>query len=592
VNLTSEKISKLEERVKHIPGSPFFARLADHYRSSGNVDKAIALCENGIKHNPGYATGHLLLGRCYYEKEHIEEAKKEFQAVLELDRRNIFTLKTMGDILARNGENKAAAAFYKRAVDYDPLNMEVKNIFNQFEKYYEEGAVVLPPQAEPQKAGAAQEDAVADTTAPQPEGPSAGVSEAPEKMPEEPPSETDQAATVVEPPSETAQAEQVQTEKALQDTDDDLVTESESPPEAAPTPAEPSVETADTPLPEIPAEEEVVEVEKAEPAAEAADTAQSPKSETGVLTEMVDLPPEMTGLKEERVGDFQVKKSLYDRLMDEEHELIETMVDKQIAGDEETTEETPEAEAAAELETATTGTEEVEEKEKRDDSETLEVQADEIQETRGTKAVETASAEGEKGAPSLEHELTADLDVDDDLKDFVKDVVEDESIKEIEKTLQADVPKGGEAVTVELGSDVEIKIPDGAPKTARKKGKKKKRTEKKKEAARPKKAARAPKRKKDSKARKDSKKEKPKKGQQKPEMADVEMPDQRRVVSNVATVSLAEIYVRQGYKEQALAVYKKLLDKRPDNKTIIEKIKKLEAETGRSHGNQKEQDKT
>jgi hypothetical protein len=51
-----------------------------------------------------------------------------------------------------------------------------------------------------------------------------------------------------------------------------------------------------------------------------------------------------------------------------------------------------------------------------------------------------------------------------------------------------------------------------------------------------------------------------------------------RVVSNVATSSLADIYLRQGHKEQALAVYKKMLEQKPDNKRILAKIEKLEKE--------------
>jgi len=49
-----------------------------------------------------------------------------------------------------------------------------------------------------------------------------------------------------------------------------------------------------------------------------------------------------------------------------------------------------------------------------------------------------------------------------------------------------------------------------------------------------------------------------------------------KVVSNVATTSLADIYLRQGHKEQALVIYRKILKQDPMNKVLQEKVRRLD----------------
>jgi hypothetical protein len=46
---------------------------------------------------------------------------------------------------------------------------------------------------------------------------------------------------------------------------------------------------------------------------------------------------------------------------------------------------------------------------------------------------------------------------------------------------------------------------------------------------------------------------------------------------NVATVTLAEIYFQQGLKEQALQIYRQLLEREPDNETARKRIEEIEA---------------
>ena len=56
-----------------------------------------------------------------------------------------------------------------------------------------------------------------------------------------------------------------------------------------------------------------------------------------------------------------------------------------------------------------------------------------------------------------------------------------------------------------------------------------------------------------------------------------EMPAQDGVGANVATVTLAEIYFQQGLREQALQIYRQLLEREPQNDSVRTRITEIEA---------------
>jgi len=58
-----------------------FLAEVENLRGQGRLEEAIAVCREGLKKNPDYLPGRLLLGRCYLEKEMPEEAKIELEAV-------------------------------------------------------------------------------------------------------------------------------------------------------------------------------------------------------------------------------------------------------------------------------------------------------------------------------------------------------------------------------------------------------------------------------------------------------------------------------------------------------------------------------
>lgn len=75
-------IATLEARLAERPTSPLFVRLAGCLLESGEVQRAVELCQQGLKLFPDYATAHLILGRCYESLGRSVEAVLEYRRVL------------------------------------------------------------------------------------------------------------------------------------------------------------------------------------------------------------------------------------------------------------------------------------------------------------------------------------------------------------------------------------------------------------------------------------------------------------------------------------------------------------------------------
>ncbi len=133
----SEEIQHLAERYRNAPDSRIFAPLADAYRKSGLLDKAIELCEKGIEKYPEYASARVILGKCYYDKGATERSRTEFEKVVQLDPENMVALKFMGDILLAEGDRDTAVEYYKRLLAIDPTNVEVDRILEELETEFE-----------------------------------------------------------------------------------------------------------------------------------------------------------------------------------------------------------------------------------------------------------------------------------------------------------------------------------------------------------------------------------------------------------------------------------------------------------------------
>ena len=99
---TEDELVRFEEKYARIlsedPSSVTFIFLAQVLHKQGKVDKAIKVLINGLKYNRNSVTGRFLLGKIYYDRWLIEQAKREFNAVIELAPDNLAACKMLVQI--------------------------------------------------------------------------------------------------------------------------------------------------------------------------------------------------------------------------------------------------------------------------------------------------------------------------------------------------------------------------------------------------------------------------------------------------------------------------------------------------------------
>ncbi|HNU84042.1 MAG TPA: tetratricopeptide repeat protein, partial [Thermoanaerobaculia bacterium] len=97
------RVDELRKRYHENPRR-FFAPLANEYRKTGFVDRAILLCEKHLGEQPGNMNGLVVYGQCLFETGRLDEARQPFEAALGLDPENLIALRHLGDIARLGGD--------------------------------------------------------------------------------------------------------------------------------------------------------------------------------------------------------------------------------------------------------------------------------------------------------------------------------------------------------------------------------------------------------------------------------------------------------------------------------------------------------
>jgi tetratricopeptide (TPR) repeat protein len=123
-NLTNDELSKFEEKYARIlsqdPSSVAFIFLAQVLHKQGKVDKAINVLINGLRYNKKSVTGRFLLGKIYYDRWLIEQAKREFQTVVQLAPDNLAACKMLAQIYKSEEAFEKALEILRTASSYHP----------------------------------------------------------------------------------------------------------------------------------------------------------------------------------------------------------------------------------------------------------------------------------------------------------------------------------------------------------------------------------------------------------------------------------------------------------------------------------------
>ncbi len=122
----SREIEKLERQFAENPRR-FAAPFADALRKSDEVERALEVIRVGLELNPDYIPGSVILGRCHLDLGDDNGAEAAFSRVLDLDNENVIALKSLADIMERQGRHDEAISFLTYLLDVDRSNDEAKD---------------------------------------------------------------------------------------------------------------------------------------------------------------------------------------------------------------------------------------------------------------------------------------------------------------------------------------------------------------------------------------------------------------------------------------------------------------------------------
>jgi len=123
---TNSEIEKLERRWQENPLGLTFAPLAEAYRKSGDVAKALELLEVGLAQHPNYVPAHIVRGRCHVDAQQGALAEQAFRRVTELDPENAIALKGLADLAESEGRVSEAITRLEAMLEVDRNNEDAR----------------------------------------------------------------------------------------------------------------------------------------------------------------------------------------------------------------------------------------------------------------------------------------------------------------------------------------------------------------------------------------------------------------------------------------------------------------------------------
>ncbi|GEM_PF-548372 len=118
------EIEKLERRWLENMQGLTFAPLAEAYRKAGRLEEAFQTLELGLAHHPDYVPAHIVRGRCALAAGDDTVAASAFALVLSFDSLNLIALRGLAEISLRSGRPQEAVLHLRRLLEVDPTDVE------------------------------------------------------------------------------------------------------------------------------------------------------------------------------------------------------------------------------------------------------------------------------------------------------------------------------------------------------------------------------------------------------------------------------------------------------------------------------------
>lgn len=139
------EIEKLERRWLENMQGLTFAPLAEAYRKAGRLDEAFQTLELGLAHHPDYVPAHIVRGRCALAAGDDTVAASAFALVLSFDSLNLIALRGLAEISLRSGRPQEAVLHLRRLLEVDPTDDEATARLAELQAKASPAPAVPPP---------------------------------------------------------------------------------------------------------------------------------------------------------------------------------------------------------------------------------------------------------------------------------------------------------------------------------------------------------------------------------------------------------------------------------------------------------------
>jgi tetratricopeptide (TPR) repeat protein len=101
--------------------SMVFARLADRYLQLHEVEKAIEICQSGLRNHPHYTSAYFVLAKCYMALNQLDEAEKHLKHLLSRDPYFLNAHRLYAELMNKMGFSLRERDSYGKIQSSDPL---------------------------------------------------------------------------------------------------------------------------------------------------------------------------------------------------------------------------------------------------------------------------------------------------------------------------------------------------------------------------------------------------------------------------------------------------------------------------------------
>ncbi len=133
VGLSQQAVDLLEETLKQIPSSNDYNTIGVMYYRTGEIEQSIAAFRKSLEINPYDPTPRNNLYQIFRERgiealnvKAYQKAALYFGEALQFKPEDALLYRLMGDAYARNGDLKNTIVQYRKAFEFDPADLEIK----------------------------------------------------------------------------------------------------------------------------------------------------------------------------------------------------------------------------------------------------------------------------------------------------------------------------------------------------------------------------------------------------------------------------------------------------------------------------------